>query len=185
LQLIRQLQASLGLSRSIGTGTFSLKYLPSRYFSGDRYSQIDGWQQRLEAGWRRRFNVWTLETRYRYEINDRDDLRRDDSFSSYSPRRNGVLGKLDRRFGHALDLSLALEYTRSRYPDENRLRDTDGTVKRTARANEQIRFAAGLGYNWNKSLRLKGEYEYIDTEDSFDLYTYDKSRINAALEYQF
>jgi tetratricopeptide (TPR) repeat protein len=180
-----QLQASLGLSRSVGTGTFSLKYLPSRYFSGDRYAQIDGWQQRLEAGWRRRFDVWTLETRYRYEINDRDDLRRDDSFSSYSPRRNGVLGKLDRRFGRALDLSLALEYTRSRYPHENRLRDTDGSVRRATRAGEQIRLAAGLGYGWNRNLRLKGEYEYIDTQDNFELYTYDKSRLNAALEYQF
>lgn len=180
-----QLQATLGLARALGTGTFSLKYLPSRYFSGDRYSQIDGWQQRLEAGWKRRFDVWTLETRYRFEINDRDDLRRGNSFASYSPRRNGVLGKLDRRLGGALDLSLALEYIRSRYDGENRLRDTDGVVRQRSRDNEQIRFAAGLGYSWNRSLRFKGEYEHIDTEDNFDLYTYDKNRINAALEYQF
>lgn len=180
-----QLQATLGLSRALGAGTFSLKYQPSRYFSGDRYSQIDGWQQRLEAGWKRRFDVWTLETRYRFELNDRDDLRRGDSFASYSPRRNGLLGKLDRRLGGALDLNLALEYIRSRYDGENRLRDTDGVLRRRTRDNEQLRFAAGLGYHWNRNLRLKGEYEHIDTEDNFDLYAYDKNRINAALEYQF
>jgi hypothetical protein len=183
--LADQLQAGMSLSRPLAEGTLSLAYLPSRYFSGDRYSQIEGWQQRLEANWTRRFNTVTLETRYRFETNDRNDLRRDGSFSSYSPVRNSIMGKLDRKLSDSFNLSLALEYTRGNYSGENRLRDTDGEVKQAARSNEQSRIAAGCAYRWSQGWRLKGEYEYIDTEDTFDLYTYNKNRLNATLEYQF
>jgi hypothetical protein len=183
--LADQLQASVSLARPLAKGTLSLAYLPSRYYSGYRYPQIEGWQQRLEANWTRRFNALTIETRYRFETNDREDLRRDGSFSSYSPARNSIMGKLDRRFSDAFNLSLALEYTRAGYSGENRLRDTDGAIKQLARSNEQARITAGCGYRWSAGWRLKGEYEYIDTEDSFDLYTFDKNRLNATVEYQF
>jgi tetratricopeptide (TPR) repeat protein len=183
--LADQLQASVSLTRPLAGGGWSLAYLPSRYFSGDRYSQIEGWQQHLETNWTRRFDAWTLETRYRFETNDREDLRRDDSFSSYSPVRNGIMGKLDRKLSDAFNLTLALEYTRAHYSGENRLRDTDGAIKQTARSNEQARVTAGCGYRWGAGWRLKGEYEYIDTKDSFDLYTFDKNRLNATVEYQF
>jgi hypothetical protein len=183
--LANQLQAKLGISRVLEAGTLSLAYLPSRYFAGDRYSQIDGWQHRLEAGWARRFDVFSIKARYRFETNDRDDLRRSGSFSSYSPQRNSIMGQLDRKLSDSVNLGFALEYTRSEYSGENRMRDTDGVFKQAARSSEQIRYAANLGYRWSKHWRLKGEYEYTDTKDNFSLYTYDKNRLNAAVEFQF
>lgn len=184
-QLANQLQGKLGLSRVTDAGVFSLAYLPSRFFASNAYQQIDGWQHCLEAGWTRQFDVLTFKARYRLESNDRDDLRRNGSFASYSPDRSGLKAQLDWKVDASFELGFSLERIRSNYDDENRLRDTDGQIKQASRSTEQVKLSAELRYRWNKRWRAKGEYEYVDTEDNFDLYTYDKNRISAALEYQF
>lgn len=184
-RLANQLQGKLELSRVTDTGVFSLAYLPSRFFASDDFEQIDGWQHRLEAEWSRQFEALTFKARYRFESNDREDLRRGQSFASYSPDRNGVKAQLDWKLNTGFELGFSAEYIRSRYDDENRLRDTGGEIKQAARTTEQIKVASGLRYRWNRHWRAKGEYETIDTDDKFDLYTYDKRRISATLEYQF
>jgi hypothetical protein len=184
-RLANQVQGKFELSRASHAGAFSLAYLPSRFFASDDFEQIDGWQHRLEAEWVKRFEAWTFKARYRFESNNRDDLRRGESFASYSPERNSIKGQLDWKLSDNTDLGFSVEHIRSSYDDENRLRDTDGEIKQAPRSTEQLKFSTGLRYRWNRHWRVKGEYEYVDTKDNFDLYTYDKNRISAALEYQF
>lgn len=184
-QLANQLQGKLGVTRVTNVGIFDLAYLPSRYFAADAFQQIDGWQHRLEAGWTKRFEVLTFKARYRFERNDRDDLRRGESFASYSPDRNGIKGQLDWKLNNAFGLGFSAERIRSTYDKANRLRDTDGEIKQATRSTRQTLLSADLHYRWGRHWRAKGEYQYVDTNDNFDLYTYDKKRLSATVEYQF
>lgn len=184
-QLANQLQGKLGITRVTNAGVFSLAYLPGRYFAADAFQQIDGWQHRLEGAWTKRFEALTFKARYRFENNDRDDLRRGESFASYSPDRSSIKGQLDWKLNSAFDLGFSAERIRSTYDDENRLRDTDGEIKQAMRSTMQTVLSIGLRYRWSRHWRAKGGYQYVDTKDNFELYTYDKNRISATMEYQF
>lgn len=184
-QLANQLQGKFSVSRATDAGVFSLAYLPSRFFASGDFEQIAGWQHRLEAEWVKGFEVLKFMARYRFESNDRKDLRRNQSVASYSPNRNSIKVQVDWQLKNSYELDFSTEYVRSNYDGENRLRDTNGEIRQAGRSSEQIKLSTSLRYRWNRHWHAKGEYEYVDTKDNFDLYTYDKRRISAAVEYRF
>lgn len=180
-----QLQLKAELSRTFDSSKVSIAYQPSYFFASDEYQQIDGWQHRIEVGWKKVLSPVTLKARYRFEVNDRTDRQRGAAFYSYSPTRNNIKGEVAWRFHRALTLALMMEYQHSDYDGENTLRDSDGEVRTATRVNRRRKIGAELEYRIAKPLKLSMTYEHIDADDTFALYEYDKSKIYGALEYRF
>lgn len=180
-----QTQIALGVSRQWSFGTLNLDLRASRFDAAAPYSQIDGDQQQLEFGWRKRFGDFTFKTRYRYEQNDRQDLQRGGAFASYSPTRNGLRAEVRWQASENLSAGLAAEYIESRYRGVNRLRDVNGSIKQVQRESEQHKLNADIAYRMSANWLLKAQYQFTDQRDNFDIYQYDKHRVLGSIEFQY
>lgn len=183
--LSSQLQGSIGVGRSISEHRFTLSYLPSRYFADAAYSHIEGAQHRLQGEWQKRFAQVNLKARYRYEINDRDDLNRNGSIVNYSPTRNTVELQVAWDVYEDLQLTLGWAEISSQYEGKNRQRDIMGDIKEQQRNNEQRKINIAMQYKFSKQIRVGGEYHYIDSDDTYELYAYQKHTLSAGVSYQF
>lgn len=184
-RVAEQYQMHLGASREIGGATLSGRYAFSRFEAAPRFRQIHGYQHRLDVDWRRRVGDMALRIRYRYDINDREDLRRGGAFASYSPERHGIRVESRYHFTDTLNAALQLEHRNSRFDGINRLRDTNGEVRERGRVSRQNRVTLDTNYRLTSNWRLRGEYQYTDQRDNFALYTFDKHRVSATIEYRW
>lgn len=179
-----QVQLKAGVLKRSGRNSFTATYLPSRFFASNDYEQIDGWQHRLDFGWRRSLDPFTISAKYRYEVNDREDRQTANGFSSYSPVRNAVIGELAWRVTRALNINVGAMYQHSDYDGTNIIRDIGGEVESASRTNEKMKVGLGMEYRFTRALKVSGAYEYIDSTDTFDVYEYDKNQFQASLEYK-
>lgn len=180
-----QLQLRGAVWKRFQPGTFRIGMNYSDFRAGDRFSQIEGEQARLELTWGKRFAKAVTSVRYRHEWNNRDDLMRNGGFASYSPVRNGLRGRMDWHHTDKWRTRLEAEFIASDFPDINVLRDIDGSVKRAARENRRLRLGVGVAYQFADHWLTELEYRHEDVNDEFDLYTYDKDLIQASLQYEF
>lgn len=180
-----QWQVHAGISRQVQAGTFGALYSYSRIVAGADFDQTDGDQQRLDLSWSKRIDALTLQARYRHERNDRIDLSRNGAFASYSPIRDSVTLAARWQFTPALAAGVAAEYIESDYAGINRLRDTDGQVITASRFNRQQRYTLDASYRLNPNWRIRSEYQHHAVDDTFDLYTFDKNRVMATVEFEF
>lgn len=179
-----QLQISTAISKRFRPGTFKFGLSYSALAAGDAFQQVEGDRYRGEVTWSKRFERSTASLRYRKEWNNRLDLRRGGGFASYSPIRDSLRAKLDWRFTRRLRSHLTAEFVSSEYRDRNRLRDLDGSIKEVQRENRKLSLASGLSWHFTDSLRAELEYRFDDVGDEYDLYTYDKSRVQASIQLQ-
>jgi predicted porin len=180
-----QIQASAGISRQYKPGTFGATYAFSNINAGTNFRQTDGNQHRMDLSWNKRIDALTLQGRYRYENNDREDLRRNSGFASYSPERNSISISAHWQFTPQLNAGATAEYIDSDYDGINILRDTDGSVTTATRHNSQQRLVLEASYRIDNNWRLLSEYQHSDVDDTFELYTFDKNRLMATVEFQF
>lgn len=180
-----QTQVSLGVSRQWSFGTLNLDLRASRFGAAAPYQQIDGDQQQLELGWRKRLGDFTFKTRYRYEENDRQDLQRGGAFASYSPTRHALRAEMRWQASATLSTGFAAEYIDSQYDGVNRLREVDGSIKQAQRQGEQRRLSADIAYRLSANWLLRAQYQLTDQRDNFDIYQYDKHRVLGSVEFQY
>lgn len=180
-----QWQAHAGISRQMQPGSFGAQYSYSRIEAGRAFPQTDGNQQRLDLSWSKRMDTLTLQARYRHERNDRADLSRNGAFASYSPVRDSLNLAVRWQVMPALTAGVAAEFIESDYAGTNRLRDTSGAIVTASRANRQQRYTLDASYRLNRNWRVRGEYQHSDVSDTFDLYTFDRNRVMATVEFEF
>lgn len=178
-----QVQGSLWKRFRPGTIKLGLSY--SDFSAGDAFPQIEGDRARAEFTWAKRFDALTTSLLYRHEWNNRQDLQRGGGFASYSPTRESVRARLDWRVSNKFSTRFEAESITSNYQDMNVLRDLDGEVKQALRDNHKLRLSTSLTYRISPKWRAELEYRYEDTEDEFELYTYDKNLLQASLQFQF
>lgn len=183
--LADQLQVKFGWRSRDAARQWSVTWLPAYFAAGDRYRQVDGWQQRLEAGWRGRFSAMTLKAVYRFEWNRRDDLRLGDNFYSYSPTRHSLSLEAVWTVLPGWQITAGGDYIHSRYRGTNRLPDIDGVFKVKTRESNQLVGSLSTVYFITSRWHLTGRLQYTDNRDNFDLYTYDKREARVGVEYQY
>ncbi len=184
-RVAEQYQIHAGAARDFSFGTVGASHAFARFEAGPRFSQIQGYQNRTELDWRNRIDNLSVRLRYRFELNDRQDLQRNGAFASYSPTRHGLMLDLRNHLTPSLSSGVRVEHLSSRYDGTNRLRDTNGEVRERGRRTRQNRMTADVDYRLGGSWRLRGEYQFTDQRDNFALYTYDKHRVSATVEYRW
>lgn len=180
-----QLQLRASVWKRFGVGTIDLGLTHTDYNASDKFSQIDGDQQRVDLTWTKSFSDVRASIRLRRETNDRADLSRNGAFASYSPTRNSVRTKLDWQINDRFSSGVQYEYVDSEFDDLNRLRDVDGQVKTAKRENTKSRWSADINYRPSDNWRMGLEYEYGDVDDNFQIYTYEKHVVSASINYSF
>jgi len=184
-RVAEQYQVHLGASHDLWGGALSGTYAFGRFEAAPRFRQVQGYQHRIDLDWRRRLGDVALRARYRFDLNDREDLQRGGAFASYSPERHGIRLETRYHFTDSLSSALQIEHRNSRYDGINRLRDTDGEVRERGRVSRQNRVTVDTDYRLMRNWRLRGEYQYTDQRDNFALYTYDKHRVSGTVEYRW
>lgn len=183
--LANQLQADLSISKDVHLSTFSVSWLPARFFASTRYHQLDGSQQRLELAWEHAGKSVRMRARYRYEVNHRADLAQGSYFASYSPTRNGIKADALWRISPKLRIDVYAEFRHSKYHGVDSLRDTNGQVRTAVRTNNRLTAGSWLAYNLSRPLTLRLALAHVRSADTYDLYSYSSSKVSASLQYSF
>lgn len=180
-----QLEVRSSFSKHFPLGTLKFAATYADFSAGEAFQQIDGDRYRLELSWARRFSEVTTSLRYRHDWNNRADLSRGGGYASYSPIRSSIQGKLDWDISSKWEVFLEGEYIESSYRDRNRLRDLNGAVKEARRENRKVILSSGLAFRPAQNWKTELEYRLEESDDVFQLYNYDKNRVQASLQWQF
>lgn len=142
------------------------------------YSYLAGWRHQAQAE-----SIWKSEGKelrlsYRFEFNDREDIRIP-RFTSYSPTRHtlrvrGVMPVNDR-----MKASLELGYRNSRYHDASEQLD-GGFITRT---DDRYRTIARLIYKITDNADLSAKYTWTDNDSNITDKRYSRNQLEMGLSY--
>lgn len=128
----------------------------------------------LESVWR--LGNARLRAFYRYEDNDRNDLR-EPFFTSVSPRRHEIGSDVRFRLGGRITVDTGLRYRRSRYADPSEL--ADGSAVR--RGDDRIRLLMRLSRPIGRDREITLQVERTINRSSVPAYDYRQSGISCGL----
>lgn len=163
----------------------SAAYVPAFYKASEEYKQIEGWRHRLEFGSRYKMEDLTFKGIYRYDFNDREDLKSGNQFASYSPTEHSFELGVDWVVKKELGFGAALKYEDTQYEHDNVLRDIDGRTKQQQRESSTLSYDLSANYKLDAHWALNLTHKNYDQEDNFKLYSYDGTETSARLDYNF
>lgn len=138
-----------------------LRYDLSQYEEQDPvYEYLAGFKHLLQAENRSRFGNEQLRIGYKFEVNDRDDLRSANSFISVSPIRHTLYAKWRHDFSKQFTSELALEYRDSDYQQNNKING----VAEAAQLEQRSRASVAASYQWTKNLELEARWRYTNND---------------------
>lgn len=172
---LRLATAEAELRRYWGQATYlTAAYRQDRLSGQDGYDYLTGdrrrWSLTVQAG----DGIWTGKGGYELEHNDRRDLAEGGNFSSYSPTRHTLHGKLKRQWARG-SLAARAEYRYSRYADPHEQNgDTatrkDHRYKAGLRATVDLSADAGLFADATRTINRSSlddppftDYSYADS----------------------
>ncbi len=140
-----------------------LQYEYSRVDELDAYySYLAGSQHRLRIENRTRFEHGRLRLGYVFEINDKQNYQRGNTFSSYSPVRQTFYFWYKPSFGEKWTGRIGMDYRQSDYVDENIV---DGTAI-GVREDERTRATVGIIYNHSSDIELELSLRHIENSSN-------------------
>lgn len=135
---------------------------------------------RVEGRW-----SWSGKRRlmayYQLDMNNRNNLRRGSTFSSFSPTRHTVHVSYTRPIAPRWTLEGQLDYRTSRYSDDYVL--TSGA--RVQRDDKRTRAGVELTHALSNKADLVFDYHYTRNSSSLSVYSYTRSVITAGVQYLF
>jgi len=183
--LTTRIQGSFKIERSLGNNEYRLRFQPAYHIAGNRYSYLEGWQHRIEFRWRTSRDNMRWTARYRFEYNNRDDVRTATTFLSFSPIRNSILLEANWYATTKLTITADGEYTNSQYSGKNQLTDIDGIFKVRKRKADKIEARIRGEYKLSPHWQAQAEYEYINNSENLKLYKYKSNEIKVAIEFLY
>ncbi len=138
------------------------KYAPNQHLRLQyEYSRIDelsttydylaGSLQRLKIENRTRLTSGRLRLGYTLELNDKQDYRQADTFSSYSPTRQTLYLRYKRTLGENWIGRIGVDYRHSNYIDENIVNGISVGVRK----DQRLRATVGAIYKYSPDIELE------------------------------
>lgn len=145
----------------------------------NEYDYLAGWRHevRLRIKWVLKQNG--LSASYRYEYNDRDDLKQGGDFFSYSPIRHAVGVKAELSLGGTWFLLPAIAYRDSRYREPERRAGLSKT-REDQEYETVLELKRKYGAWW-----LGANYRYNNNDSNFDEYDYDRTQLSLDMARRF
>jgi hypothetical protein len=145
------------------------------------YDQLTGWQYELITRHSGRQADWKYDLGAQFAINDRADYLTATRFSSYSPRRLTLSGKIQAPLTSRLDGALKLDWRHSRYRDADLL--ADSSLLR--REEQRWRLTADLKHPLNRDTDLRLQYRYSRNESNLTGYDYRRNQIQLGVMFSW
>lgn len=164
-------------------GVLELTHSSSYVDASTYYRYIGGWQHQVKAAWHRRLNNITITPALSWETNSRRDRQFGEQFYSYSPTITAASIALRWDASAQWRVYSQLERSHADYDGSNRHRDLGGAEKNQQRSYQRTQALVGAGYRFADRWQLKGEYIHTDSNDNFQLYSFDKNVLSLKLDY--
>ncbi|MES9946246.1 MAG: tetratricopeptide repeat protein [Candidatus Thiodiazotropha sp.] len=115
-----------------------------------------------------------IRSYYQLELNDREDIETETTFTSLSPTRHTLYLDYRKALTPDWQLKTSGSYRRSRYNEEN----VDSTGLSKTRTDKRLKLAFELSrrHIWN-NLQLALEYRYTDNDSNIDSYSYSRNTL--------
>lgn len=157
-----------------------VRYQFARIDGGVGFAHLDGWRQRLtiDIGGGSGDARWRLG--YQLEVNDRDDLRRDAEFFSYSPTEHVLFTGFARSLADGWRLTARAEYQARRYPDPTVI--DGGTTELDRRDDYYSLHLRAERRCIGTSSRPFIDYSYTANESNLRAYDYGRHQVMAGVE---
>lgn len=170
-------------AKRFGGGRLEGQYQSSFFAADENYLHLEGWQHQLKLGWQHKFGQVVLAPELTWQMNDRENKETALNFISYSPTRTGLALKARWEFSQKWRFYSKLGWLNASYSDENRLTDIGGEEVNAQRDTTYTEFMFGARYRLAPRWFVKGEYDMIESDDNFQLYSYSKNVAALKLEY--
>ena len=141
------------------------------------YRHLTGWRYQLSARQSWQQSAWRYHLNAKITRNDRADYRTATRFSSYSPQRLSLNGKIQTELTRQLNGSLKMDWRHSRYRDANQL--ADGSFLR--REEQRWRLTTELKHPLNPDLDLRLQYRYSHNSSTLDGYDYRRNQFHLGI----
>lgn len=184
-ELTTETQLNLRAWKDDGANRYLFYYRPGSHSAGDGYEQLEGTTQRVGAKWRHARGDWRWHVAYGLEKNDRQDLRADDMFFSYSPTRHQLELKTDWQAAPRWSFMAGMVFETAQYEGENRLIDVNGETRTVQRETDIRHVWVRSKFDYTDRWRLHLQWRQTNADDIFDLYAYQRSVLQLGLEYGF
>lgn len=164
-------------------GQWELSYQASFIDAAPLYQYIEGWQHQLHTAWQWRSGTISITPAFTWEINQREDKKTQQQFYSYSP--NVLTASIASRWNINNDWQVytQLDRAEARFSGTNKSRDLGGIEKERARRYQRTQWKLGTGFRFAPHWYLKAEYTNTQTDDNFELYSYDRNLLSIKLDY--
>ncbi|MEF8823968.1 MAG: tetratricopeptide repeat protein [Desulfohalobiaceae bacterium] len=144
------------------------------------YDYLTGVKNQITARLERELTGGKTYAGFGVEYNDRDDLRDQDEFFSYSPLRSDIHVGLDYSVAQRWTLILYGQYRKSLYPEENRV-IIDGAPTEDKREDDRNLVSVRGEYDVSRNMIGFAEYTRTDNDSNFSGYSYESNRITVGL----
>jgi tetratricopeptide (TPR) repeat protein len=163
---------------------FQLGYRYDEIVGGSAYHYVSGQRHSLEIEYLTSFYQLHTAFGYRFEFNQRNDLKRGTRFFSVSPTRQRIFGRIDWLFSDLNDLRLDGSYQFSRYHDAN-VFTVAGIPNFLARQDKlfamNVTFDHRIAQNW----KLAAVYQFLHNDSNIAGYQYRSNLFMITCEGQF
>lgn len=170
-------------TRSLKTGQWELSYQSNYIDAAQTYNYIEGWQHQLRAAWQWRLGQVSITPALAWETNQREDKKTQQQFYSYSPDILNTSLALRWNINNQWQLYSQADWSDAEFADANTSRDFGGIEKEQKRNYERTQLLLGGRYRFAKYWYLKTEYSSTESDDNFQLYSYDKNLLSIKLDY--
>lgn len=152
--------------------------------AGAEFAYVEGWRSRTQAQASRTLDRGELRLGWELEISDREDLRVDEQFFSFSSWRHGPYAGARLRLTPELDAEARAAMRWSTYRDDNRFL-LDGALIEAPRDQDLLSLELRLTYRLSSRWRLWSQFEWGRSDSALTRYDYRGSRYLLGLETDF
>ena len=170
------------IQRLDGRGDWRGRCQLGRIDGGGAFGHLDGWRHRLTVDRGIALASSVLRVGYRFEYNDRRDLREGAEFSSYSPTRHMLFANVTWPEVGGWRTDAGADYQKSRYHDPHRL---DGGTREITREDARYGAHAHVSRPWTGAWRLFIDYSYYRSSSSLGAYDYHRHQLLVGSEAGF
>ncbi len=171
--------------RHLGTATLRLRNESSYVDGASGFDHLSGWQNQSSIELARSWRGLRLRGGYELELNDRDDIQGDITFSSFSPTHHRLFADARIDVSRRTEVELRVEQRWSRYQDANVLFVDEDTLIEVKRDAERLRARMRASFRPAAAWAVFAEYQYTDNDADIDRFAYESSQVMLGFDWGF
>lgn len=170
-------------TKPVSSGHWEFNYQGSFIDAAQAYGYIEGWQHQLRAGFQWRLGQVSVTPALAWETNQRENKQTEEQFFSYSPNILTTSLALRWNISNQWQVYSQADWSDATFAEANRSRGLGGIEREQKRSYDRTQLLFGTRYRLAQHWYLKAEYSSTESDDNFQLYSYDKNVFSLKLDY--